>query len=418
MTVTGGDASGNGCGDQVFGERVCATTDDITSTDHSFPDEDFFPDISSLYIDAMADDTGVNLNPNLNANPIPPPAPQLNSTGLAAATRPPPFDGVNYKRWRTRAVLWLKNLGCYSATLGKPEGDLSPVQEEAFQKVDTMFMGALFNILGDNIVDTYMSFDNGKDAWDALDAKFGVSDAGTELYIMEQFYDYKMTDDRPIVDQAHEIQSLAKELEQFKCNLPDKFVAGGIIAKLPPSWRNFATSLKHKRQEFSVSDLIGSLHVEEKARAKDTRPRGFDGSSSAHVVQKNNFQSHKFKNKNRSDGKGKFDGKNKAAQTTNFKKKTEYKKKGSCHVCGDPNHWAPSCPNRFDKRSHGNSGKSANVVLGDIEMKDAGYGRTGWLRADGKRLTCFCSRCWYGGSEVYFGEDRTAEECAARSLNQ
>lgn len=119
-----------------------------------------------------------------------------------------------------------------------------------------MFMGALFNILGENIVDTYMSFDNGKDAWDALEAKFGVCDAGTELYIMEQFYDYKMTDDRPIVEQAHEIQSLAKELEQFKCTLLDKFVAGGIIAKLPPSSRNFATSLKHKRQEFSVSGLI------------------------------------------------------------------------------------------------------------------------------------------------------------------
>jgi hypothetical protein len=43
-------------------------------------------------------------------------------------------------------------------------------------------------------------------------------------------------------------------------------------------------------------------------------------------------------------------------------------------VCGDLNHWAPSCPNRFDKRSHGNSGKSANVVFGDTEMKDAGYG--------------------------------------------
>jgi hypothetical protein len=140
----------------------------------------------------------------------------------------------------------LKNLGCYSATLGRPGGNLSLAQEEAFQKVDTMFMGVLFNILGDNIVDTYMSFDNGKDAWDALDAKFGVSDAGTKLYIMEQFYDYKMTDDRPIVDQAHEIQSLAKELEQFKCTLPNKFMAGGITAKLSPSWRNFATSLKHK----------------------------------------------------------------------------------------------------------------------------------------------------------------------------
>jgi hypothetical protein len=59
-------------GDQVFGERFCATTDGITSTDDSFPDEDFFPDISSLYIDDMVDanaNVNVNLNANANANP-------------------------------------------------------------------------------------------------------------------------------------------------------------------------------------------------------------------------------------------------------------------------------------------------------------------------------------------------------------
>jgi hypothetical protein len=55
-------------GDQVFGERFCATTDGITSTDDSFPDEDFFLDISSLYIDDMTDDAGANANTNLNAN--------------------------------------------------------------------------------------------------------------------------------------------------------------------------------------------------------------------------------------------------------------------------------------------------------------------------------------------------------------
>jgi hypothetical protein len=92
------------------------------------------------------------------------------------------------------------------------------------------------------------------------------------------------------------------------------------------------------------------------------------------VVQKNNFQSHKSKKKNKFEGKGKFDGKNNASQTTNFKKKTEYKKKGSCHVCGDPNHWAPSCAKHFDKHLHGNGGNSANVVVGDTEMKDVGYG--------------------------------------------
>jgi hypothetical protein len=46
-------------------------------------------------------------------------------------------------------------------------------------------------------------------------------------------------------------------------------VAGSIIAKLPSSWKDFATFLKHKRQEFSVAELTGSLDVEERARAKD-----------------------------------------------------------------------------------------------------------------------------------------------------
>jgi hypothetical protein len=39
-----------------------------------------------------------------------------------------------------------------------------------------------------------------------------------------------MTDGKSVVVQAHEIQCMAKELEHLKINLPDKFVAGGIIA--------------------------------------------------------------------------------------------------------------------------------------------------------------------------------------------
>ena len=78
-------------------------------------------------------------------------------------------------------------------------------------------------------------------------------------------------------------------------------------------------------------DLIGTLDVEEKVRAKDTRARGIEGGSSANLVQKKNFQSHKFKNKGKLDGKAKFDGKNKVVQHINFKKKND-KKKGVFHV--------------------------------------------------------------------------------------
>ena len=77
--------------------------------------------------------------------------------------KPPAFKGAQYKRWRTRAVYWFQTMGCYDAIKGKPEGDLNPAQLEAFEKIDTLFKCALLSVLDDSIVDSYMSFDNGKD---------------------------------------------------------------------------------------------------------------------------------------------------------------------------------------------------------------------------------------------------------------
>ena len=58
---------------------------------------------------------------------------------------------------------------------------------------------------------------------------------------MEQLYDYKMVENRSVVEQAHEIQALAKELEYFPCLLPDKFVASGIGSVcLAESWLKLA----------------------------------------------------------------------------------------------------------------------------------------------------------------------------------
>ena len=60
-----------------------------------------------------------------------------------------------------------------------------------------------------------------------------MSVAGSELYVMDQFHDYRMVDDHSVVEQDYKIQTLAKELENFGMVLPDKFVVGRIIAKLP-----------------------------------------------------------------------------------------------------------------------------------------------------------------------------------------
>jgi hypothetical protein len=116
------------------------------------------------------------------------------------------------------------------------------------------------------------SLEKSKSLWAAhgtLNTEYGGSDAGIELYIIEQYHDYHMLDAKSVVTQAHEIQCMVKELALLNIIVPDKFVARAIIAKLPPPWRNFTTALKHKRVHMFISNLIASLDIEEKARAKD-----------------------------------------------------------------------------------------------------------------------------------------------------
>jgi hypothetical protein len=42
----------------------------------------------------------------------------------------------------------------------------------------------------------------------------------------------------------------------------------------------------------------------------------------------------------------------------------------------------------------------------------------GWSLADGERITCVCSWCWYSHSKVYFGKDGAIKERVACPLHQ
>jgi hypothetical protein len=52
-----------------------------------------------------------------------------------------------------------------------------------FDVVDNLFRGVVIGALANKYVDSYLTCASTKELWDALDEKFGVSDAGSELYI-------------------------------------------------------------------------------------------------------------------------------------------------------------------------------------------------------------------------------------------
>jgi hypothetical protein len=260
-----------------------------------------------------------------------------------------------------------------------PEG----VSAEAFQAADSLFRGAIISVLVDNLIDTYLRYKTGKEVWDALEAQFGVSDAGSELYAMEQFLDYKMVEDHPVVEQAHEIQGLAKELKDYNeenpCELHEKFVAGAIIPNLPHSWRDFATTLKHKRKLFSFDDLVATLDVEEKDRAKDTRGKVVADPLSANFVQRGNPKpQNKRKKPQQNPPKS-----NQADRPKKKKKKmTGAGHNKTCFVCGNPDHFAGKCPDC-------KMPKSADMVISE-GARTSGY--------DNSLLTilsiCFSPKWW------------------------
>jgi hypothetical protein len=140
--------------------------------------------------------------------------------GFVVVLKPDPFDGKNFLIWKAKMELWLTAMSCFHATEGK-HVNLPPEDEAKFKAEDNLFWGAVISALDTKFQKSYIILPTGKELWNALVGKFGVTDAGSELYLMEQLYDYKMVENRSVVEQAHEFQAVAKELELFPCPLPN-----------------------------------------------------------------------------------------------------------------------------------------------------------------------------------------------------
>jgi len=115
--------------------------------------------------------------------------PELTMASLADALRPDKFTGVHFKRWQIKATLWLTALKIFWVTDGKPQGTISDEDQKKFEEANSALRGCILSVLTDRMCDVYLHITDGKELWDALNTKFGATDAGSELYIMESFHD-------------------------------------------------------------------------------------------------------------------------------------------------------------------------------------------------------------------------------------
>jgi hypothetical protein len=121
------------------------------------------------------------------------------------ALRPDKYTGVHFKRWQYKAELWLTTMKVFQISKGKPEGTMSQEDQKKFEEANIVFVRCILSILADRMCDVFMHIKDRKELWDALDTKFGAVDAGSKLYIIESFHDFKMTKNLHVVQQDHEI---------------------------------------------------------------------------------------------------------------------------------------------------------------------------------------------------------------------
>jgi hypothetical protein len=95
-------------------------------------------------------------------------------------------------------------MNVFHVSKGKPKGVMTLENEKKYDDANIIFTWAILSVLVDRPVDANIHHTNGKEFWDALNTNYGASDVGSELYTMESFHVYKMTDNRSVVDRGGE----------------------------------------------------------------------------------------------------------------------------------------------------------------------------------------------------------------------
>ncbi|CAM8957351.1 unnamed protein product [Rhodiola kirilowii] len=142
-----------------------------------------------------------------------------------------------------------------------------------------------------------------------------------------------MVDSRPAMEQFHEIQRILGQFAQQKLKMDEAISVSSIIDKLPPTWKDFRRTLKHKKEEMSLVELAKELRMEEKLRVRETDTMEVDETlPKVNVMEASSQKMNKNKGKKRPN--------NYASKGLNKK----HPSKGNvCWTCGKVGHFKRDC---------------------------------------------------------------------------
>ena len=160
-----------------------------------------------------------------------------------------------------------------------------------------------------------------------MERQYKTEDSGNKSYLVSNYFDFKMVDEKPILGQIHDLQLIVHQLLYEGISIDERFQVGAIIAKLPSSWHEYRKSLKRRGDTLKLDDLQRQIRIEEESRVRDKQNDSVEITKAAHVFEIDNKQQGK---------KSRFD--------KNFKGRSKPKfKKSTTHYCNKKGHYIIDC---------------------------------------------------------------------------
>ncbi|XP_010426558.1 PREDICTED: uncharacterized protein LOC104758609 [Camelina sativa] len=190
--------------------------------------------------------------------PIPAAVPEpMTTCAISAGWMPEKFDGNGFKAWQQKMciLLTMLNLNKYvkeDAPVLSPENKdpLYLASVNTWSHADFLCKSYILSCLTDPLYVVYNKVKTSKDLWDALEKKYKVSDAGLLKYAMANFFDFKMVDSKPIMEQVEALQFLKNEIDSAGMLISESLMVNHLIENLPTSWLDFKNYLFHKKMLF------------------------------------------------------------------------------------------------------------------------------------------------------------------------
>ncbi|CAJ2667187.1 unnamed protein product [Trifolium pratense] len=251
-------------------------------------------------------------------------------------------------------------------TESKPASTATEKVTEQWTHANRVCRSTILSTLSNDLFDVYCSYKEAKEIWDSMATKYTAEDAGKQKFVIGNYYRWEMVEEKDIKAQINEYHNLVEDLKTENITLPDAFIAGILIEKLPESWKDYKNQLKHKQKQLPLADLITHIIIEDTNRKESKAAKVKALASKANLVQnKSHRKSQKSRYDQKSESKPDHNNRNYISGVSN---PTSFKKRGNCYVCGKPNHHAAMC--RYRKRNDNPPKPRANLAKGDDDDDD------------------------------------------------